>query len=170
MAENNAGAFGAGAAAGAVVAYALRPKAAAAAGGEDSSALITAINDLTTAVNILIANLGGGGSGNPIAIFNYPPNPGKIMTQTIIPPMVGQAERLPDFIIPADKELVIKAQLTNFGVIYVGRTKTEAENPNVGYPLIFNESISYKIRNAQEIWVANTVAGEGVNLTVEQEG
>ena len=139
-------------------------------GGADISAQLT---ELSAAIRQLITTLGGmsedhgGNAGLP---FAYPPNPTKILTQLIVPAAVGVAERLPDLMIPPDMALIIKAQLTNFGLIYVGKTKTEAENPNVAYPLIFNEAVGYRILNANQIWICNTMAGEGANITVEQGG
>jgi hypothetical protein len=167
------GAFIGGAAAGVVGSALFNSKKVAAAGTDDE--LLNQIAGLNASIQQLIQAFGNlvesqPSGGNQITFFSRPPNPTKIMTQVIIPAVMGVAERLPDIVIPPDMQLVIKAQVTNFGLIRIGKTKTEAETANVAYAMIFNEAIAYKVANASCIWVANTLAGEGVHITVEQGG
>lgn len=161
-----------GGAAGAAVVNALKGSPASA---DSSDALISSIAELKDAVERLITAMSGqgeDGSSNPQPglMFVHPPNPAKILTQVIIPSAAMVAERLPDIVIPPDMAIVIKAFVGNFGLVYVGKTKTEAENPGVAYAMIFNEAISYKVANANQIWVAAALLGEGVHITVEQGG
>lgn len=92
-----------------------------------------------------------------------------IGTGQLICTAAGVGYQLPDRAIPHDKELLVKAWPTNIGTIFVGRSKTEAQNAIVGWPLIGNEGVSFKVRNAKAIWVSATVAGERVAWAVEQD-
>lgn len=95
-------------------------------------------------------------------------NPEQIGGSLVICPVIGRAVQLPPRSIPWDKEAIIKARSTNGGIIYVGNSKPDAENPAIGYPLIGNEAIGYKIKELSQLWVCATVVNEGVNWTVEQ--
>jgi hypothetical protein len=161
-----------GGVAGAAVSNILKGSPASAA---SSDALINSIAELKDAVERLISAMSnqqdeGGSNPQPGLMFAFPPNPAKILTQVIVPGAPMVAERLPDIVIPPNMAIVIKAFVGNFGLVYVGKTKTEAENVNVAYAMIFNEAISYKVSNANQIWVAAALLGEGVHITVEQGG
>lgn len=118
------------------------------------------VNALTEAINNLIAALGGG------AILQNPP---KIASEELLCPVAGTAVQMPNYKVPWDKELVIKALSTNWGTIRVGNTKMEAENARLGYPLLANEAVGLKIKNAEQLWVCANRANEGVHWIVEQE-
>lgn len=96
-------------------------------------------------------------------------NPEHIGGGVVICPVIGQAVPLPPREIPWDKEVIIKAFSTNGGTIRVGNSKPDAENPGVGYPLIGNEAIGYKVKELSQLWICATVANEGANWTVEQK-
>ena len=77
--------------------------------------------------------------------------------------------------IPDGFMLVIKAPKSatgavggTTGTVYVGPSKAEAEDHNVAYPLVKQESIAYGIDDVSSAWVDATVANEGVVWTVEQ--
>ena len=118
------------------------------------------IDALTQAINALIGALGGPGALQ---------NPAKIASEELLCPVAGRAEQIPEYEVPQDKELVIKALSTNWGIIRVGNSKMEAENPSMGYPLLANEAVGLKIKNAQQLWVCASRANEGVHWIVEQE-
>jgi hypothetical protein len=118
------------------------------------------VDALTEAINKLIEALGGIGG------FENPP---KIASSQLLCPVAGVAVQLPGYEIPWDKEFVIKALPTNFGTIRVGNTKMEAENAQLGYPLIGNEAVGLKIKNSEQLWVCATIANEGVHWIVEQD-
>jgi len=115
---------------------------------------------LADAINNLVAALGAGG------VLKNPP---KIASSQLLCPVAGVAVQLPGYEIPYDKEFVIKALPANFGTIRVGNTKMEAENAQLGYPLLGNEAVGLKIKNSEQLWVCATIANEGVHWIVEQE-
>jgi hypothetical protein len=118
------------------------------------------VSALADAINNLVAALEGGG------VFK---NPSKIASSQLLCPVAGLAVQLPGYKIPYDKEFVIKALPTNFGTIRVGNTKMEAENAQLGYPLLGNEAVGLKIENSEQLWVCASIANEGVHWIVEQE-
>lgn len=113
--------------------------------------------ELIVAINALIAALGA------------LENPTRIAGGELLCPVAGQGYKLPGYEIPRDKAVVVKALNTNGGIIRVGNTQTDAQNPVIGYPLIGNEAVGYKIKNSGHLWVCANVAGEGIHWTVEQE-
>jgi hypothetical protein len=118
------------------------------------------IQALTDAINALVDLLSGGAALE---------NPPKIASEELLCPVAGQAEKMPDYEVPRDKELVIKALSTNWGTVRVGNTKMEAENPRLGYPLLANEAVGLKIKNAGQLWICANMANEGIHWIVEQE-
>jgi hypothetical protein len=115
---------------------------------------------LADAINKLVEVLSGG---------KLLENPPKIASSQLLCPVAGVAVQLPGYDVPYDKEFVIKALPTNFGTIRVGNTKMEAENAQLGYPLIGNEAVGLKIKNSEQLWVCATIANEGVHWIVEQD-
>ena len=97
-------------------------------------------------------------------------NPSEITAFVIRVAAVDIPVQLPDRGIPYDMSLVVKALNTNGGLIRVANSRPEALNVNSAYWLIGNEAIEYTIKNAGQLWVNATVAGEGVVCTVEQRG
>jgi len=85
-----------------------------------------------------------------------------------------KAIRLPSIQVPNGFELQIKGAPNNWGLVYVARSEPKAGSPLNSWPLLPNEAIGYKVKNAQEIWVAAQLAPpavpvqEGVYITVEQ--
>jgi hypothetical protein len=163
-------AAGLGAGAGALAALALRQKVAATGELIIPQELLDAIvsmeltqENILAALNYLAQVISGTGLGN---LQNAP----KILCFTIYPPVVGVAEQLQEFYVPYDQQLVIKALPNNVGIIRVGNSQAEAQNPNSSYPLIANEAIGYKIYKTNQLWLTCTVAGEGAICTVEQTG
>lgn len=115
---------------------------------------------LADAINNLVATLGG----TPVL-----QNPPRIASGELLCPVAGTAVPMPNYEIPWDMELIIKALSTNLGIVRVGNTAMEAQNILLGYPLIANEAIGYKIKNSQQLWICANVANEGIHWTVEQE-
>lgn len=115
---------------------------------------------LAEAINNLIAVLGGAGVLE---------NPSKIASAELLCPIAGTAVQMPAYHIPWNMEFVIKALSRNRGIVRVGNTAMEAQNALLGYPLIANEGVGYKIKNSEQLWVCANRANEGVHWTVEQE-
>lgn len=96
-------------------------------------------------------------------------NPREISAFRVLVPVVNVPVQLPDRLIPYDKELVIKALPANLGVIWVANSRAEALNINSVYQIIANEAIEYTIKNAHQLWLNATRAGEGVVCTSEKD-
>ncbi len=96
-------------------------------------------------------------------------NPPEVYTRRITLTTANTAVQLPPFKIPFDKEVVIMAHKDNAGIIYVGNGQLEAENSDFGYPLDATKSVSYKVRNLQQLWVRADTANDKVIWTVEKE-
>lgn len=97
-------------------------------------------------------------------------NPKEITAFRILVPVVNTPVQLPDREIPYDMHLVVKALPTNMGVVWVANSRPEAMNINSVYQMLANEAIEYRIKNAKQLFINTTRAGEGVVCTVEQKG
>ena len=112
----------------------------------------------------------GGGGGGPIEVtFPELNRPAQIASGELLCPVANNGYKLPGYNIPWGCEVVVKALSTNLGTIRVGNSNASAGNPVIGYPLIANEAIGYKIRSTGRIWISATIPNEGVHWTVEQE-
>jgi hypothetical protein len=109
--------------------------------------------------------------GTPGSNQGYPPNCDYPYTGKYDFPVAFVAQRLPWVEIPDDFALVIKAYPTNpaGSLVLVGRTASDALSINSGWPLVPNESIAYRIKQAEDLWVASTVGAvpNAVIWTVE---
>lgn len=103
-----------------------------------------------------------------ITVLPAVPNTAGIRSFRVVCAVANRGYQLLDSPIPDDMELIVKAWHLNGGLIYVGRNRADAENPNTAYPLLANESIGYRVKNADSIWISATVAGEFVSCTSEQ--
>ena len=91
-----------------------------------------------------------------------------IASQTLLVPTAGTAVQLPKIEVPAGCRVTVKALGTNTGIVYLGNSKFQAENPSMAYGLWASEAHEYYIQNIWAIWVDVTVGGEGITWTVEQ--
>lgn len=82
--------------------------------------------------------------------------------------LVGTATRLPTLFVPDEMELKIKAGWANAGQIYIGESPQAALNVNQAEPLIRSEFTTYKVKNADALYIAGTVAGDFVTIVAEQ--
>lgn len=97
----------------------------------------------------------------------WPANANSITSLRVaITPITGM--QLPSIIIPSGMFLVIKAWPINPGWIQVGATAAESGQINSSWPMLPNEVVWYQVQNADEIFIAATVAGCWACLTVEQ--
>lgn len=80
------------------------------------------------------------------------------------------AQRLPFVPISDDFSIVLKGWNGNGAntYIWVARSAADAVNQNAAWPLAAGESIAYRVRNAEEIYVSASVANIAVYWTVEQ--
>ncbi len=105
-----------------------------------------------------------------IDVQGYVPNVTGIIATRVLIVAANQQYSLPDIEVPDDMFLQIKGWPTNLGIIYVSGTRTGATNENQVWPLLANEAIGYRIRNADEIYVSGTIAGDFAVVTAEQKG
>ena len=98
----------------------------------------------------------------------FTPNADGIRSFVVPCPAANTAYRLPECSVPDDMPLVIKAYPTNAGMIFVGESASAAINPNQSYPLLPNEAVAYRVKNADAIYISANTAGDSVVCTVEQ--
>ncbi len=96
-------------------------------------------------------------------------NPENFAAFVVLPTIVNRAIGLPQRHIPWDHALVIKAYHTNAGTMFIAQNAADAQNVNSSYPLIANEAVELKIRNADKVWVTANTLGDSVVCIVEQE-
>jgi hypothetical protein len=101
-----------------------------------------------------------------INVQGWPPNTEGITALRVAVAVTGT--RLPYIAIPSGMSLVIKAWALNPGWLQVGASPAGCTNINQSFPLIPNEIVGYQIQNAEELYIAGTVAGCFACLTVEQ--
>lgn len=78
--------------------------------------------------------------------------------------------QLPDIEIPDDMVLVIKNDPRNPAatIIQVAPDAPASLNIDQSWPLVVNESIGYRVKNARSLYVSSNVAATFVDLSVEQ--
>ncbi len=123
--------------------------------------------DLEDLVNQILGSLGVG-EGVTLNVQGYPPNTDGIISGRVEIVAVNRPYGLPDIVVPDDMILQIKGWPMNAGLIYVAGMRTSATNVNQIWPLLANEAIGYRIKNAKEIHISGTAAGDWAVYTVEQ--
>jgi hypothetical protein len=118
------------------------------------------LDDVINAINTLSASLGG---STVLA------NPKGGVSDHVMCNVVNTAIQLPDYPVPWDKPVVIKALNGNAQPCRVGFTKLQAENLATGWPLLRNEAKGWKVDNANRLWVCFAAATDGIVWSVEQE-
>lgn len=83
--------------------------------------------------------------------------------------MPGTAVRLPPHEIADGHPIVVRAIPTNLGNVYVGKSKTKAEDALTNIPLDANEAVKLDVKNANAVWINADVAGEGVVYWFEKK-
>lgn len=161
--RGNGAALAGGAALGIAIAALLGKKAAAAVDDDtETNALLTQI--LETLGNLSPGGNGGGGVGSVEAITpSY--RAAKSIRFDIAVANVGV--QLPSLEAPPGVAIKIKAGWNNVGIIYVGGSAAEAASANQSEPLIRNEFTTYFVKDAGNLYVSGTVAGDWLTVTVE---
>lgn len=95
-------------------------------------------------------------------------NADTVLSGTKTAPTAGTAVQLPNVSIPFDEKVMIKALSTNGGIVYIAKSKLEAEDSTKSFPLIVNQYIEYEIKNLSQLWMNVGTGGEGVAWTVVQ--
>lgn len=125
--------------------------------------------DIDSVLAQILADLPGSPAGG--TVYQYPPNLANVTTSSVQVQLLTVPVRMPDIIIPDGMELVIKASPLNAvgSLIYVARSQADAGNVNASWPLMPNEPISYKVKDANIFWIGSNVIGSIAFYTVEQQ-
>lgn len=82
-----------------------------------------------------------------------------------------QSFQLPSIVVPKGMELELLARNpagVNVGIIWVSGTSVGAGGAVQARPLIPGATVSYKVKNANSLYIGATIANEGVYISVEQ--
>jgi len=101
-----------------------------------------------------------------IAVQGWPANTDSLTALRVAVVVTGT--QLPSITIPSGMSIVLKAWPLNPGWLQVGASIAECSNVNQSFPLLPSEIVTYQVQNADEVYVAGTVAGCFVTITVEQ--
>jgi hypothetical protein len=132
--------------------------------------LLIAMAQTGADVEELVARIIGSieGGETTIQVQGYPPNAESIATTRVLIGAIDTAYGLPDIVVPDDMNLQLKGWPTNAGIIYVGYSRATVIDLNQVWPLLANEAIGYRVKNAKGIFISGTVPGDWLALTVEQ--
>jgi len=132
--------------------------------------LLVAWAQVTDQINNEVAQILANLPADGAAIQGYPPNCPSVTTSTKRALVANNAMQLSDMPIPDGFALVIKAHPLNAvgSLIFVGRGQAEAINPDLAWPLVPNESVSYFVKNANALYVSSNIVGSTVVFTAEQ--
>lgn len=89
------------------------------------------------------------------------------LVKTVAAP--GTAERCGSLEAPAGLGIVVKAMSGNTDLVYIGSSKVKAEGATTRVSLAAGQAAVLYIDNSDLVWVDAVVAGEGVEVYVEQE-
>jgi hypothetical protein len=96
------------------------------------------------------------------------PNANGIRSGRLLIVAANQPYQFPDITVPDDMYFVIKAGPLNAGIINVGGSGPDVRGPEGVWPLLPQENVGYRVKNAQSIYCSGTVAGDFAYYTVEQ--
>jgi len=97
-------------------------------------------------------------------------NPKHIRAGRVLSVVAGTAVQFPDVVVPYDFDVNLKALSTNGGIVYIGNSKPEAENPSrtTSFPMEANDELKLEIGNLNQLWIDAAVAPDGLYWIVEQ--
>ena len=105
-----------------------------------------------------------GMNGYPLPNADYP------HTIRLVVPVIPNWVRLPELNIGDDFVALIKAWPGNpvgANYVYVAENPGNAVNPDVSWPLVANESVTFRIRNTWELYASATAANSWLLVCVE---
>lgn len=78
--------------------------------------------------------------------------------------------QLPSLLVPDDMSLALKADPGNAigALIRIGTSPAECVNPNSSWPLILNESMTWRIKDSARLWVSSNVPAQTIIISAEQ--
>ena len=106
-----------------------------------------------------------------VNVQGWPPNVRRIRTFALVCAAAGTPYRCSQMAIPSGMSLLIKANPLNGvgSLIYVATTAADSTNPNSSFPLVPNESVTYAMQDADQIYVSTNIAGSTALFSAEQE-
>ena len=123
------------------------------------------LDDILAAIRSI--SVGGGGTVSG----GYPDNSDTIIAQYVNCPQAQPATySLPDIPIPKGMQIVLLGRNPagpNGGIVWVSGTQQNSSQNLQSYPVLPGVPVSYKVENANALWIGATVAGEGAYITVE---
>lgn len=125
-------------------------------------AIADSLDSVDTDLDTVITEL----SKISISVQGWPPNAVGITSLRV--PIAITGTQLTYIAVPSGMSLVIKAWALNPGWLQVGASLAECTNINQSFPLLPSEVVGYQVQNADQIYIAATVAGCFACLTVEQ--
>ena len=81
----------------------------------------------------------------------------------------GTAVQLPSYSVPDDCQVTVIAKPGNTGIIYLGKSKANAEGADKFDGLSPGLAHSLKLTNTNLIWVNAENSGDGVSFSAEQD-
>jgi hypothetical protein len=75
--------------------------------------------------------------------------------------------QLPQIPVPEGMQLLLRGWPTNGNIVYITGSSANQNQINDSYPMLANETLSLRVRNANTIYVAAVVAGESLAIIVE---
>lgn len=129
---------------------------------------LQALGDALAPTNILLSNLCRIALAIPANLNKVIPNPADVKSRRELVTTAGTAIQLSGVKIPNGYEVKIRALSTNTGVIYVARSKVDAEDITMCYQLGAGTELKIKIDNLNRLWITSSVSNEGISWIVEQ--
>jgi hypothetical protein len=103
-------------------------------------------------------------SGYPLPNADYP------HSVRIVVPVAPLFVQLPDMEIQDDFLLLLKAWPGNpagANYVFVAENPGAAINPDLAWPLVQNEPVTWRVKNANELWASATAAPSWLIVAVE---
>ena len=108
------------------------------------------------------------GNGAPGVSQGYAPNCEFITAMRVQITALNTGHQLPNITVPDDFNLLLRGWPTNGGIIYLAGSERECVNVNTAWPILPNDMVWYRVKNAEAVWVSGTAVGDFIVLTVER--
>ncbi len=106
-----------------------------------------------------------------LTVKGWPPNVKGIRTTAVTCIEPDKAYQPDTLLVPDGFTLIIKAHPFNAvqSLVRVATNQFECLSPEMSYPLLPNEAVTYQVKDAAEFWVSSTIAGSIVIFSTGQE-
>jgi hypothetical protein len=116
--------------------------------------------------NQILNRMDGGGAG-------YPPNSKTLLVGTVQCIVAMNAVNIiPEYVVPDNMHLVLKSHPNNAAgsILYIAESAGNATNIQTAWPLIPNETVRWKVKSTNLIWVASNIVPTLLCYTLEYNG